>query len=142
VESPPVRQADLSLEAVAAREFKKLRRAARKLGPKASPDQVHRVRILAKRARYAAELAEPVAGKRARRFVKAAKEFQDVVGSHQDAVVAAARIRAVVDRTKSMESAFAAGRLVERMTARRRKARRKLPRAWKRLERQGRKAWA
>jgi CHAD domain-containing protein len=142
VEAPPVRRADLSLEAVARREFKKLRRAARKLGPKASPDQVHRVRILAKRARYAAELAEPVAGKRARRFVKAAKEFQDLVGSHQDAVVAAARIRAVVDRTKSMESAFAAGRLVERTTARRRKARRKLPRAWKRLERQGRKAWA
>jgi CHAD domain-containing protein len=142
VEAPPVRRADLSLEAVARREFKKLRRAARKLGPKASPDQVHRVRILAKRARYAAELAEPVAGKRARRFVKAAKQFQDVVGSHQDAVVAADRIRAVVDRTKSMESAFAAGRLVERTTARRRKARRKLPRAWKRLERQGRKAWA
>jgi CHAD domain-containing protein len=142
VEAPPVRRADLSLEAVARREFKKLRRAARKLGPKASPDQVHRVRILAKRARYAAELAEPVAGKRARRFVNAAKQFQDVVGSHQDAVVAADRIRAVVDRTKSMESAFAAGRLVERTTALRRKARRKLPRAWKRLERQGRKAWA
>ena len=142
VEAPPVRRADLSLEAVARREFKNLRRAARKLGRKASPDQVHRLRILAKRARYAAELAEPVAGKRARRFVKAAKQFQDVVGSHQDAVVAADRIRAVVDRTKSMESAFAAGRLVERTTARRRKARRKLPRAWKRLERQGRKAWA
>lgn len=142
VDAPPVRQADLSLDALAGREFKKLRRAARKLGPKASADQVHRVRILAKRARYAAELAEPVVGKRARRFVEAAKRFQDVVGSHQDAVVAADRIRGVVDRTKSMECAFAAGRLVERTTARRRKARRALPRAWKRLERQGRKAWA
>jgi CHAD domain-containing protein len=142
VEAPPVRQADLSLEAVAGREFKKLRRAARKLGPKASDDQVHRARILAKRARYAAELAEPVTGKRAGRFVKAAKQFQDVVGAHQDAVVAADKIRGIVDRTKSMESAFTAGRLVERTTARRRRARRKLPRAWKRLERQGRKAWA
>ena len=142
VEAPPVRRADLSLEKVAAREFKKLRRAARKLGPKSSPEQVHRARILAKRARYAAELAEPVARKRSRRFVKAAKQFQDVVGSHQDAVVATDRIRRVVDRTKSMESAFAAGRLVERMTRRRRKARRALPRSWKRLERQGRKAWA
>ena len=142
VEAPPVRRAELSLEAVAAREFKKLRRAARKLGPKSSPEQVHRARILAKRARYAAELAEPVARKRSRRFVKAAKQFQDVVGSHQDAVVAADRIRRVVDRTKSMESAFAAGRLVERISRRRRKARRELPRSWKRLERQGRKAWA
>jgi CHAD domain-containing protein len=142
VDAPPVRQSDLSLEAVARREFKKLHRAARKLGPKASADEVHRARILAKRARYAAELAEPVAGKRARRFVKAARKFQDVVGSHQDAVVAANRIRGVVDRTKSMESAFVAGRLVERTTARRSKARRELPRAWKRLERQGRQAWA
>jgi CHAD domain-containing protein len=142
VEAPPVRQADLSLETVARREFKKLRRAARKLGPKASAEQVHRTRILAKHARYAAELSEPVARKRASRFVEAAKQFQDVVGSHQDAVVAAEKIRGVVDRTKSMESAFAAGRLVEQATARRRKARRALPRAWKRLERQGRKAWA
>jgi CHAD domain-containing protein len=142
VEAPPVRQADLSLEAVAGREFKKLRRAARKLGSKASDDQVHRARILAKRARYAAELAEPVTGKRAGRFVKAAKQFQDVVGAHQDAVAAADKIRGILDRTKSMESAFTAGRLVERTTARRRRARRKLPRAWKRLERQGRKAWA
>jgi CHAD domain-containing protein len=142
VEAPPVRQSDLSLKAVARREFRTLRRAARKLGPKANANQVHRARILAKRARYAAELAEPVAGKRARRFVKAAKEFQDVVGAHQDAVVAADKIRGVIDRTKSMESAFAAGRLVERTTARRRKVRRQLPRAWKRLERQGRRAWA
>ena len=142
VEAPPVRRADLSLEAVAAREFKKLRRAARKLGPKSSAEKIHRARILAKRARYAAELAEPVARKRARRFVMEAKRFQDVVGSHQDSVVAADRIRGVLDRTKSIESAFAAGRLVERMTRRRRKARRELPRSWKRLERQGRKAWA
>ena len=142
VEAPPVRQADLSLEAVAGREFKKLRRAARKLGPKASAEEVHRARILAKRARYAAELATPLAGKRARRFVKAARQFQDVVGAHQDAVVAADRIHGVIERTKSVESAFAAGRLVERTTARQRKARRELPRAWKRLERRGRKAWA
>ena len=141
VEAPPVRQADLSLEAVAGREFKKLRRAARKLGPKASADQVHRARILAKRARYAADLAAPVVGKRARRFVKAAKQFQDVVGAHQDAVVAADRIHGVIERTKNVESAFAAGRLVERTTTRQRKARRELPRAWKRLERRGRKAW-
>jgi CHAD domain-containing protein len=142
VEAPPVRQADLSLESIAGREFKKLRRAARTLGPKASADEIHRARIRTKRARYAAELAAPVAGKRARRFVKAAKQFQDAVGAHQDAVIAADKIRGVVDRTKSMESAFAAGRLVERTTARRRKARRGLPRAWKRFERQGRKAWA
>jgi CHAD domain-containing protein len=142
VEAPPVRASELSLEVAAAREFEKLRRAGSKLGSKAGPEQVHRARIRAKRARYAAELAEPVAGKRARRFVAAAKRFQDVVGAHQDAVVAVDRIRGVVDRSKSMETAFAAGRLVERTMAQRRGARRKLPRAWKRLERRGRAVWA
>jgi CHAD domain-containing protein len=142
VEAPPARASELSLETVAAREFQKLRRAGSKLGSKASADQIHRARIRAKRARYAAELAEPVSGKRARRFVAAAKRFQDVVGAHQDAVVAVDRIRGVVDRSKSMETAFAAGRLVERTMAQRRRARRKLPRAWKRLERRGGAAWA
>jgi CHAD domain-containing protein len=118
-----------------------LRRAARRLGRKATAADVHRARIRAKRARYAAELVEPLAGKRVSRFIRATKHFQDVVGAHQDAVVAAERIRAVADRSKSIETAFAAGRLAERTTARRKKARRQLPRAWKGLERRGRKAW-
>lgn len=142
VEAPPVRTAELSLERVVAREFKKLRRRARNLGAKATDEQMHRARIGAKRARYAAELAEPVAGKRARRVVAAAKDFQDVVGAHQDSVVAADRIRAVLGRTKNLETAFAAGRLVERTTSRRTQARRDVPRAWKRLDKRARKAFS
>ena len=142
VEAPPVRAAELSLEKVVAREFKKLRRRARELGPKASDEQMHKARIGAKRARYAAELVEPVAGKRARRVIAAAKDFQDVVGAHQDSVVASERIRAVLGRTKNLETAFAAGRLVERTTGRRKQARRKVPRAWKRLDKRARKAFS
>jgi CHAD domain-containing protein len=142
VDAPPVRAAELSLEKVVAREFKKLRRRARNLGPKANDAQMHRARIGAKRARYAAELAEPVAGRRARRVVAAAKDFQDVVGAHQDSVVAAERIRAVLGRTKNLETAFAAGRLVERTTKRRKQARRDVPRAWKRLDKRARKAFS
>jgi CHAD domain-containing protein len=142
VEAPPVRNAELSLESVVAREFKKLRKRARGLGPKATDEQMHRARIGAKRARYAAELAEAIAGKRARRVVAAAKDFQDVVGAHQDSVAAAERIRGVIGRTKSLETAFAAGRLVERTTTRRRRARRDVPRAWKRLDKRARKAFS
>lgn len=144
VEAPPVRKADLSLEAVAAREFEKLRRKARRLGPKTSPADVHRVRIRAKRARYAAELATSVAGrKRIGRFIEATKKFQDVVGAYQDAVVAEKRIQALVDDTKNTRAAFAAGRLVERSAGgRRRLARKKFRSSWRQLERQGRKTWA
>jgi CHAD domain-containing protein len=144
VQAPPVRKADLSLEAVAAREFEKLRRKGRRLGPKTSQADVHRVRIRAKRARYAAELATSVAGRKSiRRFIEATKKFQDVVGAYQDAVVAEKRIQRVMDNTKDTRTAFAAGELVERSAAgRRRLAREEFRSSWRQVERQGRKTWA
>ena len=84
-----------------------------------SDDALHEVRKTAKKARYAAELAEPVAGKRAARFVKQAKAFQDVVGEHQDAVVAEERLRELA-ATRSGSSLLAAGRLIEGTDAPRR----------------------
>jgi CHAD domain-containing protein len=54
---------------------------------------VHRARKAGKRHRYAAELAEPEWGKRARKLVKRRKHLQDVLGEHQDAVVCAEFLR-------------------------------------------------
>ena len=142
VEAPPVRAVDIALERVAAREFRRLRRTVDRLGSEPSSESLHRARIKAKRARYAAELAKPVAGKQAKQFLRAAKAFQDVVGAHQDSVVAEERIRAVADRSKSPATAFAAGRLVERELTHRKRIRRSVEPAWKRLRKQGRKAWA
>src|SRR6185503_11730736 len=48
----------------------------------------HEVRKMAKRARYAAESAAPVAGKPARRLGKRMEALQDVLGEHQDSVTA------------------------------------------------------
>jgi CHAD domain-containing protein len=138
----PVREADVTLAEIAAREFARLRRAVRALPADPPDDELHDVRIRGKRARYAAELAEGVVGKPARRFVRAAKRFQDVVGEHQDAVVAEERIRGLLALTRSATAHLAAGRLVERERTRRRDARKAFPRAWARLEKQGRRAWA
>ena len=99
------------------------------------------MRIRGKRARYAAELAEGAVGKPARRFVQDAKRFQDVIGEHQDAVVAEKRIRVPARRDGRPRAHFAAGRLVERERERRRRARAAYPKAWKRLERSGKRAW-
>ena len=85
---PPIREATITLEAIWRREFRRLRRAVKELGPAPVDDALHDVRIHAKRARYAAELARPALGKRAVPFLEAAKELQDVLGTHQDAVVA------------------------------------------------------
>ena len=49
---------------------------------------LHRVRLLAKRARFAAEAAMPVVGPEARRFARAMSSVQDVLGIQHDAVVA------------------------------------------------------
>lgn len=134
--------AGAGLEEIAAREFRRLRKAVAALPREPADDELHAVRIRGKRARYAAELAEPVAGKRATRFLRVAKRFQDVVGEHQDAVVAEERVRALASRLRGQRAALAAGRLVERERQRRLEARQAFPKAWKQLEKSGRRAWS
>ncbi|WP_375474674.1 CHAD domain-containing protein [uncultured Jatrophihabitans sp.] len=58
-----------------------------------SDEAYHRVRKAAKRARYVAELAGPVLGKRAGRLERRAKEVQTRLGDRQDDVVAASFLR-------------------------------------------------
>jgi CHAD domain-containing protein len=138
-DAPRVRTADADLDKLARKDFRRLERAVRALGNSPSDEALHEVRKRGKRARYSAELA---GGKRAKKFAEEAKSFQDVVGDHQDAVVAEERLAALVPRAKSPEAVFAAGRLLERQQRRRRTARRSLPKAWRKLQRQGREAWA
>ena len=140
--APHARALDVRLDELAAGEFKRLAKAVEGLSEDPSDAELHRVRIKGKRARYAAELAAPVSGKRAERFVKAAKSFQDVVGAHQDAVVAEDRLRALVSGLGSDEAVLATGRMIERQRSHRREARAALPKAWTKLERSGRRAWA
>jgi CHAD domain-containing protein len=93
------------LTSIAARDLKKLAQAAERLPKDPEDDQLHRLRIKAKRARYSAELAaaDP-------KYVDALKNVQDVIGEHQDAVVAEERLR----RVSRPKTALAAGRLIER----------------------------
>jgi CHAD domain-containing protein len=140
--APHARELDAPLEDLAGREFKGLSKEVDGLGDDPSDEALHRVRIKGKRARYAAELAEPVVGKRAKQFIRSAKSFQDVVGEHQDAVVAEERLRSLAPELESDAAVLAVGRVIERQRARRREARAALPKAWAELERSGRRAWA
>jgi CHAD domain-containing protein len=121
------------LVSLARRELKRLQQAYAALGPNPPDDELHRVRIKAKRTRYAAELA----GKPLTKLADAAKRLQDAIGVHQDAVVAEARVRQVAKG----RSLLAAGRIVEREGERRREVRARLPKVWKRLERAAAKAF-
>jgi CHAD domain-containing protein len=87
-----------------------LRRDAKKLGPTPDDESLHRLRIDAKRVRYAAELAAPVVGKKARQAARALAQVQDVLGDHHDAIAAALRLRALGPRT-GPAGAWAAGLL-------------------------------
>ncbi len=68
---------------------RRLRQAAREVPGPEQEERLHRARKAAKRARYAAEIAEPV-WPRARRHVRRAEKLQTLLGEHQDSVVTAA----------------------------------------------------
>src|SRR5206468_10859672 len=69
-------------------DWRQLRKGVAALPDQPADAELHRIRILAKRVRYAAEAAEPIAGKIAARTADAAAALQDVLGDHQDSVTA------------------------------------------------------
>jgi CHAD domain-containing protein len=138
-ELPRTLDDERSLASLWRREWKRLRGAVDALAPTPSDDELHALRIRAKRARYAAELAEPALGSAGDRFVRRAKDLQDVLGEHQDAVVAEQRMRELLRGSRSTTAAFAAGRLAERQRARRAAARQGFGDAWDALARAGRR---
>ena len=137
----PTRNGGVKLDKRAGKEFERLVKAMHTLASEPTDEELHRVRKLGKRARYAAELTEPLAPRKTATFVKRAKVFQDVTGEHQDAVVAEEKLRELV-ADASAGASFAAGQLAERERARRVSARAQLPKAWKDLERAGQQAWS
>jgi CHAD domain-containing protein len=138
---PPVVDADVSLADVASREWRKLRKRVRGLPEAPTDEEIHAVRVKAKRARYAAELVVGDVGHATERFVDRLKKLQDVLGEHQDAVVAEARLRALARETTGRRGGFVAGLLVERQHARRQAARAAFADIWPEIARRGRKAW-
>ena len=99
VASLPDLDAPGGLRPLAAAELRKLVKAGRKLDDDPADDELHALRIRAKRARYAAELAAIGHGSKAfTRYLDALKALQDVIGEHQDAVVAESKLRSIARR--------------------------------------------
>jgi CHAD domain-containing protein len=114
-----------ALDEIHAAEHRRLRKAVRALEADAPDEELHAVRIKVKRARYAAELEGDGP------YVQAAKQLQDLLGEHQDAVVAVAELRRLA--TRMPDTALAAGRLVEREQQRALLGRGEWRAAWKQL---------
>ncbi|MCX4801539.1 CHAD domain-containing protein [Streptomyces sp. NPDC058682] len=92
---------------------------------------LHDARKAAKRVRYAAESAVPVLGGPAKNLAKAGKAVQNLLGDHQDSVVARGALRGLaVQATAAGESAFTWGVLYAREEALAERRERELPDVW------------
>jgi CHAD domain-containing protein len=119
---------DTPLETLARQERKKLRRDAKRVADDAPDDELHALRKRGKKVRYAYELAHED------QVVARTKTFQDVLGDHQDSVVAEEQLRALASAAPA-DQAVAAGLLIAAEHARRAQARAGWRDAWKRLDR-------
>jgi CHAD domain-containing protein len=130
------RPASKALRPLLARPWAALRKAVKALGDPPEDEELHQVRIRAKRCRYAAEATAAVLGRPVRRFAQAAAGLQEVLGEHQDAVVARLTLE---QRSLDPDRAFAsaAARLAELERTAAGEARAQWPAAWKALEKAG-----
>ena len=77
----------------------------------------HEARKASKRLRYAAEAATPVLGAPAKRLVKQVKHVQELLGDHQDAVVARPVLREIgIAAHLDRENGFTYGLLHQQQT--------------------------
>ncbi|MDQ3977947.1 MAG: CYTH and CHAD domain-containing protein [Actinomycetota bacterium] len=120
--------------------WRQLRRAVRRLPSAPSDEDLHGVRIRTKRARYAAEAAIPVFGKKARRFSEAVAAVQGVLGNHHDAVVAESWLRAAVAEA-NVPQALVLGELLAAQRAEVRRCRREWRDSWKKANKKKLRAW-
>ena len=147
IDHPPIRETDLlaadALPPLVARRWKALDKRVIELGANPPDEELHRVRIDAKRCRYAAELAAPVVGDQAARLARALADLQTVLGDLQDAVVLERWLRRAGVKLSSEQSAQSAAgeRLIEGERRRAEQARRVWREPWDRIADEGLASW-
>ena len=98
------------------------------------------MRKAAKRLRYATEVVAPALGTHARRMVKRVKAVQELLGEHQDSVVARGLMRELgAAATAEGGNGFAFGWLMLDEQARAERVEAELDPAWANLRRRARK---
>jgi len=117
--------------------YKKTRKAADRLTADSSMDEYHAVRGRVKKLRYALETVAVVFGKPADEMVKALRRWQEKLGAQQDADVAGRRLRALAANSPKglpTETLFLMGQLAAHYQARAWKARKRHPRAYRKVQ--------
>jgi triphosphatase len=122
--------------------YRKVRKGGRRIDRTSKPADYHRLRIRAKRLRYALQFLAPIYGKGVRALIRRTVRLQDLLGAHQDAEVAVARFEAIVAEEGNdlhPAAAFAMGEIAVRYGKRKAKLRRRFPKVFRRV---GGTAWA
>jgi CHAD domain-containing protein len=119
---------------LAAPIVKSMIRQGERLPEDPRPADLHKLRVRAKRCRYALETMTGLGDKRIEKMLAKLEGIQDVLGRYHDAVVASQWIAEFV-RTREItpEVAFACGALAESICRRERKLKRAGLDAWQRL---------
>lgn len=126
-----------SVTRLAAKRWQRLRRSVAGLEAAPADDDLHRVRILAKRVRYAADASVPAVGEAAAASAATIAALQTVLGEQHDAVVTRAWLHR--QAAASADVAFVAGELAALELHRLSDATERWPQAWRAASR--RKDW-
>jgi CHAD domain-containing protein len=128
------------LPRLARRPWSSLEKAADRLATGSADEEFHQVRVRAKRARYAADVAALVIGRPAERLADEVARVQDLLGEHQDACVARDWLRrAAID--VEAPAAFVAGELSVLQDSEASAHRAAWPAAWSRANKGKLRAW-
>ena len=126
---------------LARKAWKRVRKQVDGLGPDPQDAALHELRKRVKRARYAAELIDPLGHGGASDFAVQLADLQDVLGQLQDSVVADHWLRSRLARVVTSREAFAAGALHARELRQRAKARRRWRSVWNKSRRAKLRSW-
>ena len=116
--------------------YKKVRKGANRLAPDSSMEDYHAVRGRVKKLRYTLETVAVIFGKPAGEMVRSLRRWQEKLGTQQDADVASRRLQALaMQPPKGLppETLFLMGRLAAHYADRALKARKRHPRAYRKV---------
>jgi CHAD domain-containing protein len=120
------------------RRLKKIVKCRRSIGKDAAREELHALRIQAKRLRYKLEFLADLYPGRLKSMIEATTRLQDFLGEQQDALVASERLRSfahtVPVRSSGRGLLLALGELVQVQEGQAAAEREHFPREWRRFE--------
>jgi CHAD domain-containing protein len=118
------------------RAFRHVRKRGKKVGPNPDPADLHLLRIRSKQLRYLLEFLCEITGRPGRRLTKKLVRLQDLLGTFNDAVVAANLVCTYLDgagRNAAPSTALALQALAQAALHRAEKARAEFDTVWRRF---------